>query len=217
MNSKRTFYLMIAVVVLLLAGIFGSTYLANQQLQKQSAKLVDYKTQYEVGNQEKVGLIQAKKDVQTYSSLEKIAKTIVPQDKDQAEAVREIVNIAAASGIKPTSISFPASTLGVGAAASNAASGAAGTTPAGADAPKTAPKSLSQLTPVKSINGVYDLQIVIQQDAASAVPYAKFIDFLSRLEQNRRTAQVTGIVLQPSAVDRTMVSFTLTVDEFIKP
>ncbi|HEX8182760.1 MAG TPA: hypothetical protein VF575_04130 [Candidatus Saccharimonadales bacterium] len=214
MNSKRTFYVMICVIVLLVLAIIGSAYIANLQLQKQSTKLVEYKMQSEVLSKEQIGLTKAKKDVATYSSLEKIAKTIVPQDKDQAQAVREIVNIAAASGIKPTAIAFPISTLGA-TTSSGAVSPAAGSAVPGAVA--TPKKSLSQLTPVKNIPGVYNLQITIQLDAAAAVPYAKFIDFLSRLEQNRRTAQVTGIVLQPSPQNPDLVSFTLTVDEFIKP
>jgi len=65
--------------------------------------------------------------------------------------------------------------------------------------------------------GVYNLQIIIQEGTNSPVPYSKFIDFLSRLEQNRRTAQVTSIVLQPLATDRDNVSFTLTLNEYIKP
>ena len=209
MTSKRIFFAMIATLVLLVASIFGGAYLANQQLQKQAGKLTEFKTRAAVLEQEQIGLIQAKKDVAKYSELEKIAKTIVPQDKDQAQAVREIVKIAAESGIKPTAITFPVSSLGVGVATTGTAPA-----PAAANSKKA---SLSQLTPVKGIPGVYNLQITVQQDAASAVSYGQFIDFLTRLEQNRRTAQVTGIVLQPSATNRDLVSFTLTLDEFIKP
>lgn len=208
MNSKRLYYVMLAVLALLVIGILGGAYAANGLLQKQSAKLVDYKSQNRVAQQEQLGLNKAKQDITTYSSLEQIANTVVPQDKDQALAVREIVKIAADSGIKPSSITFPVSSLGsaVGAAAGGS------TATSGSQKP-----SLSQLTPVKGISGVYTLQIIIQQDANAPVPYARFIDFLSRLEQNRRTAQVSSILLQPTATDRNLVSFSLTVDEFIKP
>lgn len=200
MNSKRIYYAMIFVIVLLVAAIFGGAYMANLQLQRQAKILTDYKTKAAVLQREQAGLVKAKKDVATYSDLEKIAKTIVPQDKDQAQAVREIINIASEAGIKPTSITFPTSTLG---------------TPTSSASSKQS--ALSQLTPVKGISGVYNLQITIQQDSTSPVPYTKFIDFLSRLEQNRRTAQVTSVLLQPSPTNRTMVSFTLTLDEYIKP
>lgn len=210
-TSKRIYFAMVAVIILLIGAIFGATYLVNAQLQKQAAKLTDYKTKAAVLDKEQVGLTQAKKDVEKYSDLEKIAKAIVPQDKDQARAVREIVKIAADSGIKPTSITFPVSTLGGPGGSTSPTSGTV--------APKAGTdklSALSQLTPVPGIKGVYNLQITVQQDAANPVPYTQFIDFLSRLEQNRRTSQVVGIVLQPSANNREMVSFTLTLDEFIK-
>ena len=219
LSNKHTFYGMIILLVMLTSAIIGGAVLADQQLQRQSAKLTDFKLQAEVLQREQVGLTKAKKDIETYSPLEMIAKTVVPQDKDQAKAVREIIKIAADAGIKPTTINFPASTLG-GLSSSNSTAGAVPNTngvngPAGAAADTK--KSLSQLVPVKGIDGVYDLKITIQLDTVSAVPYAKFIDFLGRLEQNRRTAQVTSILLQPSSTDHNMVSFSLIVDEFIKP
>lgn len=212
MTSKHIYYIMIATIVILVGAIFGGAYLANQQLQKQASALDKHKTKTAVLEEEQKILIKAKKDVVTYAELDKIAKTIVPQDKDQARAVREIINIAAESGIKPTGISFPVSTLGGPKAATT------GTATTGAAAKSSSSQSaLSQLTPVKGIKGVYNLQITIEQDATTPVPYPQFIDFLSRLEKNRRTAQVSSIGLRPSPTNRNMVSFTLTVNEFIKP
>jgi hypothetical protein len=127
--------------------------------------------------------------------------------------------MATIADIKLTGINFPASTLGgpAGGAATGLTQGTATVTPATPTAPSAATQALSQLTPVKGINGVYRLPITIELDSSTPVPYTKFITFLKELELNRRTAQVTGIVLQPSPLDRNMVSFTLTVDEFIKP
>ncbi|HSH55276.1 MAG TPA: hypothetical protein VK983_00460 [Candidatus Limnocylindrales bacterium] len=212
MNSKRVYYAMVAAIVLLSIAIIGSAYAANTMLAAKSKELVELKLRDQVLSQEQTGLIKAKKDIERYDSLDKIAKAIVPQDKDQARAVREIIKIAADSGITPSSISFPVSTLGQKAAGSSAV---AGGTPAGNSA--TGKTSLSQLKPVKDIKGVYVLKVTISQDAKDAVPYPRFIDFLSRLEQNRRTAQVSSIVLQPSPNNRSQVAFTLTLDEFIKP
>ena len=110
-----------------------------------------------------------------YSPLEKIAKIVVPQDKDQAKAVLEIVKIAGESGIKPTAINFPVSTLG------NAATGASsrcrrdtgnhawGSRPAISIAADTSQRHTRRLQPTNH-HAV---------DATSAVPYAKFIEFLS--------------------------------------
>ncbi len=203
-TNKHVFFAMLAAVFLLFAAIIGGVYVADSTLQKQSAKLVDLKTQSQVYEQEEIGLIKAKKDITTYQSLNEISKAIVPQDKDQAQTVREIIKIAGESGINPSSVTFPASTLG------------AGTAPrAKSTNDKTA--NLSQLTPVKDIKGVYTLQITVRQESNAPVPYVKFLDFLSRLEQNRRTSQVSSIILQPSPTDKNQVAFTLTIEEYLQP
>lgn len=200
MNSKRVFYLMIAVVSLLVLGVIGTAYLANSMLEKQAGTLAELKLKSQVLEQEQVSLDKAKRDIAKYAELDKIAKSIVPQDKDQAQAVREIIKIASDSGIKPSSITFPTSSLGTTAAPT--AGGTAG---------------LTQLKPVKGSTGLYIQQITITQDASAPVPYDRFIGFLDRLEQNRRTAQVSNIVLQPQPQNRNLLSFTLTLDQYIKP
>lgn len=209
MNSKRVFYVMSGVLAVLVLAILGTAYLASGMLESRAATLQGLKLKNRVLTEEQTGLIKAKKDIAKYSSLEKIAKTIVPQDKDQAQTVREIVKLANASGINPSSITFPASTLGA------LTTGIGGTAPPAAAS--AARSNLTQLTPVKGITGLYVLPITITQDSTSPVPYARLVEFLNRLEQNRRTAQVSSIVLQPSATNRDMLSFTLTVDEYIKP
>jgi hypothetical protein len=206
MNSKRVFYLMAAMIGILVCAIVASAYLANTILSKKAASLNDLKLQSKVLEEKQLSLVKAKKDVQKYSTLEAIAKTIVPQDKDQALTVREIVKLADESGIKLSSINFPSSSLGNPGAARPA-------TPAGG----AAAPNLTQVEPVTGNPGLYVLPITISQGSATPVPYNQFIDFLSRLEQNRRTAHVSSIVLQPSSNNRNMLSFTLTLDQYIKP
>lgn len=198
MDSKKLHLVLVAGLVLLGIGIFAGAYEANALLVKQSHDLADLKTTDQVTAQQKTKLAQDKKDIAKYDDLNTIAKTVVPQDKDQAEAVREIVKLASESGIsKLSSIAFPPSTLG----------GAKVKTSAG----------LTQVTPVKGIPGVYDLQITITQANTDLVSYNSFTTFLSRLEQNRRTAQVSNINVQPDPKNPSQVAFTLVIDEFIKP
>jgi hypothetical protein len=122
----------------------------------------------------------------------------VPQDKDQAETVQEIVSLAAKSGIPQlSSITFPPSSLGEPGA-------------------KTA-KGLTQVTPVSGIPGVYDLPITITQDNTAEVPYNSFLTFLTNLEQNRRTALVSSVSVVPDQTNPALISFTIIVDEYIKP
>ena len=64
---------------------------------------------------------------------------------------------------------------------------------------------------------MYELPITIVQDQTARVPYDRFITFLSKIEQNRRTAQVGSISVQPDANNPNNVAFTLVINEFIKP
>ena len=206
-DSKRVFYGVCGSLGVLIFAIIGCAYMANGMLEKRAAVLSELKVQDEVLTREQQGLIRAKKDIAKYEELGTIARAIVPQDKDQAETVREIVKLAAESGITPTSITFPASTLGSPTAAAGGSSAAT---------PKNASK-LTQVTPVKGIPGVYIMPITITQSSQNPVEYSRFLDFLSRLEQNRRTAQVSNIVLQPDAKNRNSLSYSLTVEKYIKP
>jgi hypothetical protein len=215
MTSKRFHIIMLASLVLLLVGLLGGTYGINSLLVSRAGKLTALKAKSLALAQEQVSLNQAKKDIQKYSGLDNTARSVVPQDKDQAEAVREIVNIAAANSVSLASITFPASSLGSGPVGVGAATPSS-TVPAGSAATSKA-GALSQLTVVKNIPGVYQLPITVDGDSNQPVQYNKFITFLSDLEHNRRTAQVAGITIQPDAKNPAYLTFNLTLNEYIKP
>lgn len=206
MTSKRLRWLLLGLISLLFIGLVAGTYQANSLFKSRASKLVSLKAKSLALASEQQSLVQAKKDIATYSDLMKIAKSVVPQDKDQAQAVREIVNIAASYGVSLATISFPASTLGSSSAA-----------PASASASSATSTSLSQLLAVKNIPGVYQLQITVVGDSTKPVAYDKFISFLSALEHNRRTAQVVTIAIQPNVLNRSLLTFSLTLNEYIKP
>lgn len=199
MRAKQLYFVLLTVFVLLLAGFAGVGYETDTFLSKRADKLSKLRADSEVLSTLQDTLAKNKQDIAKYSELNQIAETVVPQDKDQAEAVQEIVNLASASGIsKLSSITFPSSTLGTTATGSSKN------------------PNLTQLTPVKGISGVYNLQITVTQDSGAGTTYDQFLTFLSKLEQNRRTAQVTGISIQPTAGSNT-VAFTLILNEYIKP
>ncbi|MDB5163511.1 MAG: hypothetical protein JWS12_128 [Candidatus Saccharibacteria bacterium] len=209
MSTKKVFYLMIVLLVLVVGGGIGSIAVGNIVLQKKANELVSLKLDNKVLDAQQVALVKANKDIQKYADLESIAKAVVPKDKDQARAVREIVQIASQSGITLTSVSFPASNLGAG--ASSSASGS-GTT--------SSKVAISQATPVSGLPGVYSLEMIITPETTThKISYTQFLDFLSRLENNRRTAQVTSIKIDPVSSDQKSpyVTFSLTINIFIKP
>jgi hypothetical protein len=218
MNSKRTYYLMLGLIGLLVIGLLAGAYETNTLLGSQAVSLTMLKAKTKALDKEQVNLKTAKQQIAANSDFNGVAASIVPQDKDQAEAVRESVSIASKNGISLGSITFPASTLGNSTASGPTAASGTGATAKPFTNPGTATNSaLSQLLPVKNIPGVYDLQITVAGDPHSAVPYAEFVSFLADLEHNRRTAQVSAITLTPDLKDPSALTFSLTLDEYIKP
>ncbi|MCL4357920.1 hypothetical protein M1512_03440 [Patescibacteria group bacterium] len=197
-NAKAVNRLMLALIGVLIIAALAGTYEITGLLKTKSAELVDLKAKSQALTEEQSYLISAKQEVARYASLQQITESIVPQDKDQAQTVLEIVKLAQQNNISLTGISFPASTLGSPSVAANST------------------LSLSQLTPVKGIPGVYVLPITINNNqAGSGVGYSSFYNFLTALEQNRRTSQVTGLSIQPQP--NGYINFSLTINVYIKP
>jgi Na+-translocating ferredoxin:NAD+ oxidoreductase RnfG subunit len=200
MSSKKFHYLLLGILALVCIGIVGGAYLANSALKTSAKDLLDQKALGKALDAQKQQLAKDKRDIEKYRELNEIAQKIVPQDKDQAEAVRQIVKIAADSNIPHlSSVTFPSSTLG------------------GTNGKATRGSNLTQLTAVKGISGVFTLPITVQVNEASAVPYSTLIKFLQGLEANRRTSQVSNINVTPKADSPGLVSFTLVIEEYIKP
>ena len=210
MTPKKAFFVtlgsLVLITVLTIAGIvFGTS-----QLKKKSSELVELKLQDNLIEQQQTALIQATKDIEKYQELETIAKTVVPRDKDQAKTVREITTIADQAGIRINSITFPNSNLGTASTPAPAT-----TTEGGSTAPKPQTTPITQVKPVDGIPGLYQLEVTINVDQV-APTYNQLIDFLSRLEQNRRTAQVSSITINPGT-NRNLVEFSLIMNVFVKP
>lgn len=203
MTPKRAFFAMIGLIVVSVGSIVGILVVGNGMLQSESTKLVDLKIESAIAEKQQTDLAKAKSDINKYSSLDEITQTIVPQDKDQARAIREIVAIAGQSGIGLESFTFASSSLG-------------NKTPA-ANEEKKATASVSQAKPVDGIKGVYSIELNIRP--SSQVRYSQFIDFLARLEKNRRTSQVSQIEIKPNDPTKNTqtISFSLNVNIFVKP
>jgi len=193
MKSRQLFFVLATIVLLLSLGVIGAGVGANMLLTTKSNELSKLKAKEQAMDDTQVGLNRSKSDLKRYAELNNIAKAIVPQDKDQTQTVREIVKIAKDSGITHlTSVTFPSSTLGT-----------------------TGSSTLTQLTAVKGMSGVYTLPITVAVNEESAVSYSQLISFLSGLEQNRRTAQVASLTLTPSEKNSN-IAFTIVINEYIK-
>jgi hypothetical protein len=209
MNSKKVYYLSVGSLVLLCISILLSTYYSVNLLQKESMKLVEVKLQNRIQDEQQVALKQATNNIKEFSELDRIARSIVPQDKDQAKAVREIVEIAKASNISLSTISFPASTLGQGKAKTNTTDSSTKT--------KTKQPSETQVKPVAGLKGVYNMEITIVQATDKPTDYVGLIKFLERLENNRRTAHVSDVTVIPDTKNRSKLTMSMILNVYIKP
>lgn len=223
MTPKKLNFILLGSLLIMLIAFIGGAYFINKTLKKEADVLTVKKAKYLAQEQEKLSLKKAKADIKKYSYLNDIAKTIVPEDKDQAQTVREIINLANANGIDIASITFPASTLGkVGTGTGTSAPAASSQSTAVLVNPKSTSKptktdQLSQLLPVKGVPGVYQLSITVQSNTSNPPRYSELISFLKALETNRRTALISSLTLSPKKESPNNVSFELTLNEYIKP
>lgn len=212
MNSKRVYYLLMASIGILAVLSVGAVYFGNKLLVKESSTLVAKKLENRVLDEQQNALSLVSKQSEKYAQLESIAKSVVPQDKNQAKAVREIVALADQSGISLQSITFPTSSLGASSSGSSSSSGS--NSSSGSTTKPTVTET--QVKPVSGINGVYQLDITVQSSPSKPVSFAQLTDFLSKLEKNRRTAQVTGLTITPSGTSGKL-SFSLIISVYLKP
>ena len=203
MTPKRLYFVMIGFIVLLIGLSVAGTYSANKLLRAEGDKLLEQKLEQAALEKQSQALAQAKRDIAEYEGLEAIAKSIVPQEKDQATTVLEIIKLAKKSNITLSSIDFPDSLLGEIAVKGKAS--------------KTVDKNTTQLTPLDKPKGVFVMEISVQSDTESPISYNQLLSFLKGLEKNRRTAQIVDISIQPSDENRNLVSFSLVINSYVRP
>lgn len=208
--DNKTFRLILSgILCLLCLGFFVITLQGISILEKKSNDMVQLKAKSQTAQDQLNSLQVAKKEVQKYSYFKSVASSVIPSDKNQAEAVLEIYQMANESGIALQSVTFPASSLGETAAQSATAAGAT-------------QAALTQAKPVLGIPGLYSLELTITPQTGNDVPasqqvtYTKMLKFLQLIEGDRRTAQITQIEIQP-AQDSSSLSFVLGINIFIKP
>lgn len=193
MTPKRFFFLMIGFIVLAAGLGIGSIVFGQSLLQAKSSELKELKLENAKLEGQQQYLVQAKKEIEKYQELgiEEIVNSVVPKDKDHVRTVQELLQLARESSVGLSRISFPASTLGSG------------------------NPDLSQLTPAPGMKGIYQMEIGL--GISGAVTYDQMIALLNKLENNRRTGQVTSIGLTPSAGNRRVLQLTLNINAYIKP
>lgn len=210
MNSKQAFFGLLGVLGLLVVLSGALLYFGLGELTKKGDELTTLKLEQAVMDDRKQNLVKAKRDIQEYKTLEQISRSIVPQEKDQARTIQEIYAIGRESGISLSTIQFPASALGEAKKKSNSKKKSSNKPVATVD-PNT-----TQLIEVEGAKNLYAMEIETQSDKAKPVRYDQMLRFLELLENNRRTAHVTNINIQPSDGDRSRVTFSLTLNLYVR-
>lgn len=213
MTIKRFYYIMVTLTAISALLVAGTTAIGIKALRSQSDKLIALKIENQTLEEQDRAITLAQKDLLKYQELSDTAKTIVPQDKDQAKTIREIDRIASENDIQLNNFGFEASTLGT----------AAKTPPKTTtdNSAETAPKAplappVTQVEAVPGMNGVYQLPITTQA-LGNRTTYPALINFLQGLEKNRRTAQVQQISIQPDAKNPSLLNFTLQFNVYLRP
>ena len=114
MTTKRFYFVMIGLNILTAILVVGVVFWGNGLIDAQAKKLQEVKTEARLIDQQQISLVQAKKDIEKYTELNSIAKSIVPQDKDQAKIVRSVSEDASpfrfgSAGASPSRIGSAAS------------------------------------------------------------------------------------------------------------
>jgi len=202
MSSKKLFHALVAMLVCIIIGSLLLTYYGSRILKKDGDKLMEQKIESAKLEKEEDSLIRAKRDIEKYKELNIVAQAIVPKEKDQARTVREINAIALQSGVQIESIQFPDSSLGQVNSKKKKS---------------TLPKDSTQLIEVNGLKNVFSMPIDVDLGEKTPITYQQLLDFLRRLESNRRTSHVTNISIQPNKDNRDLIHLSLRINVYIKP
>ncbi len=223
MNSKKLRTILLGLIGFGVLLFLAVAVIGLSSLKAKSQGVSKLKLDSRVADDQLASLVQAKGQIAQYAYFKDVAKTVLPTDKDQARVILDLFQLADQSGLSIQGIGFPLSTLGVTSSTSAATIGQS--TPVVSAVGVTQKDLLSQAKPVQGINGLYSVQLVINVESGNSVSedkrptYPKLIDFLTRVENDRRTAQIAQVSILPQDSDlaSAYISFGLTINIFIRP
>lgn len=184
-RSKKAFFLMIAVLIITVAGAGGAFYFADGMLQKKSKQISDLKADQEAVTQQIAIYEDARKKIEELAFIEEVASQVLPESKEQADVIAELRSFAENSDMTIQSMNFSGSV---------------------AKDPGTN-LDLSQTTQLKDVTGVRVLPVDLVFTTGPEGPtFESLISFLEKIENNRRKMQVTDISLTPNNNNRELLS-----------
>jgi Tfp pilus assembly protein PilO len=206
MTAKKAYFILIGVLILACIAACATLYFGNSLMQKSANKLVKTKLANISDSTEEQNYMLARKDLKKYSSLNAIILQILPKNKDQAQAVSQLYQIANETGITISQIQFPPSSLGL----TSATTGSTTTT--------TSSSGVTQAVAVAGIPGVLGITVNVTLEPLSGktISFNDMINFLQDVEANRRSMEINQVSVQ-SDTENGGITFSATLTIFVKP
>lgn len=188
-KAKRTFYMLIAINVLLIGGIVGAYLFASNFAKQKSKEIAVLKADIETNDQTLNSHRELERSLSQSKELAEIAKEVLPQDKNQSLALQEINKFASESGVAIKQVTF--------------------------NTPSNKKSTGPTLTSPSNLKGVSVLSVSVKADK---MQYEQLLTLLKKFEDNRRRMQVTSISLAPSTSNLGQLDrVDLLVDIYLKP
>lgn len=172
MKNKRITILLSLILVISIAGSVGVLYVMHKYITKIDKSISELKSQDEAGAKQLADLNIAELQVKKYQDFSSIASQVLPKVYNQSE-INMIVNLAKQSGIGLTSIGV--------------SNGLASSLPGSCRSP---------LLAYNEVKGVCTVTFHIQP--SESISFDQFMNFMNRIEQNRRKILVTNLSLSPT-------------------
>ena len=176
MTTKNAHYLIVASVIMLVLILFATLYFGISVMKKQSQKIIDAKLN--IAKAQKTETIYSS-NKELYLNNQELAQKIndfIPTEKEQDLIVAQLNSFTNQSQLTISTISFPNSTLD----------------PNSKQKVKT---DISQATPVKGLNGVYEIPIVVTvtDTNSETVNTDNLLNLLDLIESSPRNMRITSI------------------------
>lgn len=168
MSTKKSFYLLLVCLVLVLGGIGYTLYWANSQLESRSEVIQQKRAESDDLENKIANASTLKEELETVSDIIDATNGILPDTKSQENIVGELVQIANNRGLQLNSISFRGSS--------------------DTENPET-----SQTEKVDGVSGVFSIPI----QTSIETNYENVLQFLEDLENNKRQFEVTDLSISP--------------------
>lgn len=223
MNAKRFFYVLIGIIGLLVVVCAGLVVGGNQLMAKTSQKLIEAKLNNSLADVKIGEYLKAKTYMNQNQDVRPIVDNMIPKNKDQDTATKELYKIADSAGVAITSIQYPSSNLGLKAAASASSTATSDKTSGASTTPTTpAVAPLSQAKAADGLPGVQGIDVELRltaTDTKSPITYDSLIKFLKLVELNRRSMQIKKVFVQPDKPGNGLVKLSpqITITIFVKP